>query len=715
MARVTIDFKGRLNPEQYDAARHSEGPLLILAGAGSGKTQVLTHRIAHLIMEVGAAPESILAVTFTNKAAAEMWERVHSLHDEARAPLDPARSPSIGTFHRTCARLLRVYAAEIGLNPRFVIYDDGDQRAILKRTIAALDIDEAPKFVAQCAAAIDHFKNQGVEPPQAMEDAVGGEAEQIARVYAAYQRALHAAGCMDFGDLILQTVSLLRQKGSVRQHLWRRWHYLMVDEFQDTNTVQYELLRLLTDPERRNLAVVGDDDQSIYGWRGATVRNILDFGRDHEDAHVVKLERNYRSTQLILDASNAVIVHVAERTDKRLWTDQRGGEPIAVFTGRDAREEASWIARALQRLTGVEGFESDQCAIFYRTNSQARLLEEQLRAAGLGYQMVGGVSFYDRAEVKDTLAFLKVALNTDDTINLLRIVNKPPRSLGSKTLEKLENLIVLGLGPTTIFEAMDYAIDHKLFTGRRAEHLAAFRGLIDRLRARIQNGDPPSEITEDLIEEIGFLPYLSRAHAMDAEERKDNVLDLIAAMQDFEAQSPGANLGDFLERCALNRGERQDGPGADSPLIAPVAMMTVHASKGLEFDAVFVTGLEDGLFPLTRPDSKEDDLDEERRLFYVAMTRARKRLLLTNARSRRAFGGAEDRETRPSRFLADIPPHLMRVVPESAEKLVIWKEPHAAQALQSWGHADFDFDQSPPTSTSRAKVRARRQIGRAHV
>ena len=694
----SIDFEGRLNPEQYKAVCHDRGPLLVLAGAGSGKTRVLTHRVAHLILESGVPPASILAVTFTNKAAAEMSERVYTLLDSVAAPIDPKSAPTIGTFHRTCARLLRVYASELGLNPRFVIYDDSDQRSVLKRAIDSLEIEVTPKFVSQCAVQIDHFKNQGIDPNLAMEEAVGGDAEQVARIYEAYQKALHAAGCLDFGDLLLQTLLLLQHKGSVRRRLWRRWRHIMVDEFQDTNAVQYEMLRLLVDPETRNLAVVGDDDQSIYGWRGATVRNILDFGVHYPDAEVVKLEQNYRSTQVILDASGAVIDKLEERTGKVLWTDKEGGEPISVFTGVNAREEASWVARQLGKLLTHQGYESHQCAVFYRTNAQARALEEQFRAVGLGYRLVGGQSFYNRGEVKDVLAYLKAAINPNDTVNLLRILNKPTRSLGPKTLEKLENLIVLGLGPETLFEAIEYAIHHTLFTRQKAQRLALFHRMIKGLAQRISEGEPPSEMTEELIEEIGYLSFLDRKHPMDSEERKDNVLDLLAAMQDFEAENPGLGLGEFLERSTLHQQGESDRSEEGALARPPVTMMTVHASKGLEFDAVFVIGMEDGLFPLTRP-GRPNDLDEERRLCYVAITRARERLHLSNARSRRIHGGAEGHDTRPSRFLADIPADLMRVSPESAERLVIWREPHAAQALEDLD--DFDFDQRPQPTPKR--------------
>ncbi len=703
----TLDFAGRLNPEQYAAVRHVGGPLLILAGAGSGKTRVLTHRIAHLILEADVSPSAIMAMTFTNKAAAEMAERVALLLEEAGLALEPGRGPWLGTFHRTCARLLRMHGDKIGIPSRFVIYDDGDQRSALKRAIAAQDVDVTPKFISQCSAYVDQCKNQGLTPDEAMEQAVGGEAEQLATVYAAYQRVLRAADCLDFGDLLLQTVKLLKASPEIRARLQRRWRFTMVDEFQDTNVVQYKLLQQLVNPETRNLAVVGDDDQSIYGWRGATVRNILDFTKDHPDAQVVKLEQNYRSTQVILDAAGAVIEKLNERTDKTLWTEQQGGELITAFTASHQREEAGWVVRQLHRLISSGQVDSRQCAVFYRTNAQARIFEEQFRAAGLSYQMVGGVSFYDRAEVKDILAYLKVALQPQDTINLLRIVNKPTRGLGKKTLEKLENLIVLDLGPQTLYEAMLYAMEHKLFKGRALKGLEEFTGLLGELRQRLEDGEPPSRITDELIDRVGFLAHLQKAHPADAEERKDNLMDLLAAMHQFEADEPGAGLEAFLERSSLVREPSEEDQAIEgNPIVlTPVTMMTIHASKGLEFDAVFVVGLEEGLFPLVRPNTTDEQIDEERRLFYVALTRARQQLFLTNARRRRPLGSPETRDTRPSRFLADIPPECLRIAAESVERKIIWREPVPTEAMEKRLKAARDaFDFAQPLPEEMAQI-----------
>jgi DNA helicase-2/ATP-dependent DNA helicase PcrA len=600
-----IDFANQLNPEQYAAVRHSRGPLLILAGAGSGKTRVITHRIAHLAMVEQVQPSSILAMTFTNKAAAEMRERAAELlHGHLARPED---GPWVSTFHRTCSRILRKHAAAAGLNPRFVIYDEGEQRTALRRAMAALDLEATPAAVWKAADFIEQERNQGRAPADAMQAAVGAEAELLAEIYDLYQRELRRAGCVDFGDLLLQTVLLLRREPHIRRQYQRQWRYLMVDEFQDTNLVQYELLRLLVG-EERNLAVVGDDDQAIYGWRGATVRNILDFKKDYPDAAVVKLERNYRSVQVVLDAATAVIQGVSERMDKTLWTDDAGGEPIEVFTGQHEREEASWVVRRLERLIHKEGFDSRQCAVFYRTNAQSRVLEEQFRAAGLGYQMVGGTSFYARAEIKDVLAWLKVALNPDDNINFLRIINTPPRGIGKKSLEKLEALID-GEIIETLDEAVALAVRAGMFKGATRIGLVSLYDLLTNLRASIKDGQSPLRLTEDLLEKIDYVSYLEQSDPATADERKENVLQLLSALAEFEAEQTGGTLEEFLERVSLlqqtdqtERDEPQDSP----LLLTPVTMMTVHCSKGLEFDAVFVVGLEEKLFPLVTQHSAEE-------------------------------------------------------------------------------------------------------------
>ena len=666
---MSFDLASRLNPEQYDAAKHVDGPLLILAGAGSGKTRAITHRIANLILNAGVKPSRILAVTFTNKAAAEMRERVDALLDEAGAKIAQVDKPWVSTFHTTCAQILRAWGAEIGVDPRFVIYDDQDQRNVLKRVFDKLDIERDRQAIGEASAYIDSAKNRALTPPEAMEVAVGREEEQHALVYAAYQDELRRAGCLDFGDLLLQTVVLLRTSAAAKQNLQRRFWYLMVDEFQDTNAVQYELLRLLVGVER-NLAVVGDDDQSIYGWRGATVRNILDFTRDFSDAKVVKLERNYRSTQTILDAAWAVISVLEDRMEKRLWTKQEGGERVEIFTGRHEREEATWAVRTVERLVHRHGIGQDEIAIFYRTNAQSRLLEEQFRAAGLGYRLVGGVSFYHRAEVKDLMAYLKVALNPADRINLTRVINTPTRGVGAKTVQKLDDLVD-GTQTPTLWDAICAVVTQGNFKGKQRAGILAFHAVIESMRTQIRDGIAPSTILQDLLEHLDYHEHLFKSDKATAQDRIQNVQELLRAMFDFEVEHPDGGLARFLERTALVQ-QTDVEAGDDTLAEAPVTMMTVHCAKGLEYDAVIVVGMEDGLFPLLRRDRSDEAVAEERRLCYVAMTRARKRLFLANCQRRRGWGDSEGRTTEPSRFLLDLPDSLYSLSPETSVSSVDW-------------------------------------------
>ncbi len=692
---MKLDLKPLLNPEQYEAAMHHQGPLLILAGAGSGKTRVITHRIAHLHVNLGVPLERILAVTFTNKAAGEMQERVrHLLHGLGAGERG---SPTLSTFHALCARFLRMYAEQAGLDPRFSIVDDDDHLALLKRAIVSLEIEATPEVVRGASNAIDDAKNRGLDPDQLEEEAIGARAEEDARIYRAYQLELRRNQSLDFGDLILEAVRLLRSHPAVRRQTQRRWVYLMVDEFQDTNPVQYELLRLLCG-EERNLVVVGDDDQAIYRWRGATVRNILDFEADFPEARIVKLERNYRSTQMILDASGAVVAPITQRREKTLWTEQRGGERVQIFTGHNSREEATWVARGIQRAA-MRGIDYDQCAVFYRTNAQSRQIEEQFRAQGLPYQIVGGVSFYARSEIKDLLAYLKVALNPANSLDLRRIINVPRRGIGDKSLDRLDALAA-SLGPdATLYEAIGLiaqaTLDDGTFKGKQLEAFRDLYQLLEDLRRDILAGVPPSVIAAAVIDRTGFVAWLEQTEPQSAEDRKQNLWELVAAMQDFEreaeAQGQPATLVDFLERSALvqqNDTVHGDEPEARRLQARPITLMTIHAAKGLEFDAVWVVGVEEGLIPLLRERDRDapdrmDKLDEERRLLYVAMTRARKQLALTNAKVRRLYG--KEQLAWPSSFLGDLPPQTLEVSRESAERDLLWGKPPAQRS-----GGDFD-------------------------
>jgi DNA helicase-2/ATP-dependent DNA helicase PcrA len=637
-----------LNPAQSDAVAHTVGPLLILAGAGSGKTRVITYRIAELLRR-GVKPWRILAVTFTNKAAGEMRHRITQLVGEE------ARDVWIGTFHAISARLLRQHADRVGLRRDFTIFDDGDQKTLVSRVLKDLDI--ADRFASPRAvlSAIDQAKNRGITAE--MYRGRDYFTDLVARVYPVYQERLRASNAVDFGDLLLLALELARD-GVAK--LADKFDHVLVDEFQDTNRVQYDLVSRLAS-KWNNLCVVGDDDQSIYRWRGADLRNILDFERDHPGAKVVKLEQNYRSTQVILDAANAVIARNLHRKQKRLFTEAEGGEPILYYTADDERREAEFIVRAIRKLEIDEGRSFEDFAIFYRTHAQSRVLEEALRAADLPYTVVGGTRFYDRAEVKDVLAYLRVIANPADEVSLERIINKPARGIGESTYEKIVKR-ARDEG-RSVWEAMERVAqpdDGTLATGARKK-LAAFVALMDELRDMAASPEASlAELAETMLERTGYLERLAAEGTRESEDRRENLMELTGSMRDFEeairrelgpdGQSAISPLQAYLERVSLVAPADDAGRG--------VSMMTVHAAKGLEFPVVFVTGLEDGVFPSLRDGEDPDVLEEERRLAYVAITRARERLFLTNAERRHLYG-QEARVFGESRFIRDIPEHLI--------------------------------------------------------
>ncbi len=626
-----------LNPAQAEAVRYGNGPLLILAGAGSGKTRVITYRIGELLRQ-GVAPWRILAVTFTNKAAGEMRERVSR-------QIDPqAASAWIGTFHATCARLLRSHAERIGLNRNFVIFDDNDQRSLMLRVLK--DLGVADRFATPRAmlSAVDGAKNRGERP----EDFRPHDyfTDIVARVYPEYQSRLEAQNGVDFGDLLLDVLRLCRDD-EVGAILKQKFDHVLVDEFQDTNRVQYQIVRHLAS-NTGNLCVVGDDDQSIYRWRGADLRNILDFENDHPGAHVVKLEQNYRSTQVILDAANAVIARNLWRKQKRLFTEKLGGEIILYHTAEDERRESEFVVRAIRRLCDDEGRSPEDFAVFYRTHAQSRVLEEAMLAADLPYAVIGGTRFYDRSEIKDVLAYLRVLANPADETSLERIINTPARGIGDTTYERVvawarANNQGVWQGLSAVADGADPAV-----TQGARKKLRAFVELMNDLR------DEPGglvRLAESVLERTGYLEKLAADDSVESQDRRENLMELIGSIRDFAEESerqegaPPTLLG-YLERVSLVAPTDAKARG--------VSLMTVHAAKGLEFPVVLVTGLEDGVFPSLRDGEDEEKLEEERRLCYVAITRARERLFLTNARMRHLFGQAPA-PFRESRFLSDIP------------------------------------------------------------
>ncbi len=627
-----------LNPAQAEAVAYHEGPLLILAGAGSGKTRVITHRIGELLRR-GVPPWRILAVTFTNKAAGEMRQRIQKVVGER------ASAAWMGTFHSTSARLLRMYAERAGLSKDFVIFDDGDQKSIMSRVLK--DLGVADRFATPRAmlSAIDGAKNRGLGPAEFE----GNDyfSDIVARVYPVYQERLERANGVDFGDLLLKAMWLCERDQEIGPKLAEKFDHVLVDEFQDTNRVQYRLVKHLSS-RTHNLCVVGDDDQSIYRWRGADLRNILDFERDHQGTHTVKLEQNYRSTQTILDAANAVIARNQFRKDKRLFTEIGGGEPILYHTAEDERREAEFVVRAIRKLELEDGRTPEDFAVFYRTHAQSRVLEEAMLAADLPYAIIGGTRFYDRAEVKDLLGYLRVIANPADEVSLERIVNRPTRGIGDTTYEKVVERA--RADNTTVWEAMR-AVAHPsdpTLAGASRRKLASFVELMEDLQGF---AGTIGGLAEAALERSGYLERLAAESSHDSQDRIENLMELVGSIKDFEQEAEAQEgqpptLVGYLERVSLVS------PADEKP--RGVTMMTVHAAKGLEFPVVFVTGLEDGVFPSLRNGEDLEAIEEERRLAYVAITRARERLFLTNARERRLFG-QDARPFRESRFLADIP------------------------------------------------------------
>jgi DNA helicase-2/ATP-dependent DNA helicase PcrA len=678
-----MNFLEKLNPEQREAVLHTEGPLLILAGAGSGKTRVITFRIAYLIGNGHARPDEVLAVTFTNKAAGEMRERVEGLLG------DEANGVWLSTFHSLCARLLRREAPHIGLSRDFVIYDSSDQVAVVKQASRELGIDDklVPPRVA--LARISQAKNR-MEGPDSLRGAWNLRDEQIAKIYEKYLSALKESNALDFDDLLLKTVELFETSAPVRERYSRKFKYVMVDEYQDTNRPQYMLIKRLAELHR-NLAVVGDPDQSIYKWRGADLRNILDFETDFGDAAIVRLEQNYRSTQVILDAATAVIQQNRNRKDKRLWTDRKGGHKIVYYRGGDELEEADFIVKSI-RQARVEDVDT-MMAVLYRTNAQSRAIEDQLMRESIPYKIIGGVRFYERKEIKDSLAYLKLIINPHDDVSLRRVINVPTRGIGKGVMDSLQAidpdriaadappLLAAGLAEVSsarsLWARMVYAVDEARLGNRAVSALRNFRDMIVGLANEAQT-DTVSIAIGKMLDRSGYLKDLRDENTEDANDRIENLMELVSAARDYEARDPEASLGGFVDRLSL-LSEADEESGTKN---ARVWLMSMHAAKGLEFPVVFIAGMEEGLFPHSRSSEDEDELEEERRLFYVGMTRAERRLFLTSAARRRVFG--EYQSTEPSRFVEEVPAELVeRITP-------VFTSGHG-----TFSHAHYEFRTNP--------------------
>jgi DNA helicase II / ATP-dependent DNA helicase PcrA len=624
-----------LNPTQLDAVEHTEGPLLILAGAGSGKTRVLTHRVAYLLDQGLAAPEEVLAITFTNKAAREMKDRVALL-------VGPdSRRMWVSTFHAFCARILRVHAEKLGYKREFTIYDSPDQVRLVKRCIVELGKDPKRFNPRSFQAQISSAKNVLLAPDDFLRNTEGYIAENVTEVYDLYQKRLYENNAMDFDDLIMQTVALLELFPEVRERYQTRFKYIHVDEYQDTNHAQYRLINILA-AGHRNLCVVGDDDQSVYSWRGADIRNILDFERDYPEAKVVKLEQNYRSTQTILDAANAVVANNASRKAKALWTAGDEGERIRVFAASDEYAEARFVVSEVERL--IEGGASPrEISVFYRTNAQSRALEDVLVREGVPYRVVGGVRFYERAEVKDAMAYLSVIFNPDDSVSLERIINVPKRGIGNTSVAKLQDYA--RRQGISLYEALTEA-DAAGLTGAAKKACRGVRDLFEGLRVAAREV-PPAELIGAVLDESGYRKDLEAEDTVEAESRLENLEELINAAREYERVEPEPTLEGFLQEQALYTD--QDSLISEG---GRVTLMTLHNAKGLEFGHVFVVGMEEGTFPHARS-LDEHNLEEERRLAYVGITRARETLTLTHAKLRSSWGEREYRL--PSRFLSEIP------------------------------------------------------------
>jgi DNA helicase-2/ATP-dependent DNA helicase PcrA len=632
-----------LNPEQRDAVMHGAGPLLILAGAGSGKTRVLTHRIAYLLRTGQARADEILAITFTNKAAGEMRERVEQLVGRA------TRAMWVMTFHSACARMLRADAHRLGYTRQFTIYDAADQRRLLKKVLDDLDIDSKRFTPRAMQAQISDAKNK-LRSHEDYRQLVGSFFEQTAAdVYEAYERELHRMNAMDFDDLLFRAVNVLELFQEVRDRYTNAFRWTLVDEYQDTNHAQYRWLQLLTS-EHRNLAVVGDDDQSIYGFRGADIRNILDFEDDYPDAHVVKLEQNYRSTQTILSAANAVVANNRGRKTKALWTDLGEGDAIRVRELPDEHAEARFVAGEVQRMVD-EGTSRAEIAVFYRTNAQSRVLEDMLVRAQIGYQVIGGTKFYERAEIRDAIGYLTFLVNPQDAGAFTRVANSPRRGLGTTSLSRvLSHADTMGI---PVWEAAERPEAVPGLGTAAQKALGRFMSTMERLRERVDSGAFVGDILDETLRESGYLDALEAERTIEAQGRTENLEELVRVAREYDAVNANSEeygLGEFLQQISLlaDTDNLKDDDGL-------VTLMTLHNAKGLEFPIVFIIGMEDGVFPHSRA-LDEGALEEERRLAYVGITRARRELTLTSARRRNSFG-AESFGVR-SRFIDEIPREL---------------------------------------------------------
>ena len=646
-----------LNPQQLEAVTHSGAPLLVVAGAGSGKTRVLTSRIGYLIASGRATAGQILAITFTNKAAREMRERL-----ESTLGAGAIRAMWVSTFHSACVRILRSEHAALGMRSTFTIYDAQDSQRLMKLVCREENIDVRAHPPKSLSRRVSDLKNDLVSPERAEADANDQDSQVLAHAYAAYQRRLTQANAMDFDDLIMSTVHVLRTHPDIADHYRRRFRHILVDEYQDTNPAQYELVRVLTgtadDAVHGELTVVGDADQSIYAFRGATIRNIEDFEKDFPEARTILLEQNYRSTQSILSAANGIIANNSGRRPKRLWTDRGDGEKIVGYVADSEADESAFVVSEIDRLRDDAGISYGDVAVFYRTNAQSRAVEDMFVRSGIPYRVIGGTRFYERREIKDALAYLHAIANGDDTVSIRRILNMPKRGLGAKSEEAVAMHaarwdVSFGAALSDVAEPHPERGPVSGIGKKAAVTMTGFAGMLQRGREMAEAGEAPDAILDFVMEESGYLDMLRSSEDPQDESRLENLAELHSVAVDFRKENPEATLADWLDQVSLVSDADQLADGDEGE----VTLMTVHTAKGLEFPVVFVTGLEDGTFPHMRSLIDPAELAEERRLAYVAVTRARQRLYITRAAARASWGAPQ--EFPPSRFIEEIPASLI--------------------------------------------------------
>lgn len=642
---MTVDCTYGLNPQQAEAVINTEGPMLIMAGAGSGKTKVLTCRVANLLQK-GVRPYRILAITFTNKAAAEMRERVNNMSGPA------AKDVWLFTFHAFCARFLRMEIDKLpGYGGNFAIYDTADSQNLIKQILKEMNLDDKRFQPSGILARISNAKN-ALQDAAAFARQAGDFYEQkVADIYSRYEQKLQLNNALDFDDLLMLSIKLLQENKEVREKYQDRFDYLLVDEYQDTNHAQYLLTKFLA-AKHRNICVVGDADQSIYGWRGADIQNILDFEKDYPDAKVIKLEQNYRSTQIILDAANAVIENNTGRKPKNLWTENKSGADIIYFQAVDERDEARFVIEQLQNLQRTENKKLGDMAILYRTNTQSRIFEEMLIKSGISYNMVGGLKFYERKEIKDIIAYLRVIFNPADSLSLLRIINVPKRGIGDASLAKIQ--AYAAANNVSLFEAVSNAAAIDGLSSRFVSKLDDLAGIIFELM-NLAGEAPVEDLIDRVLRDTGYLEELENERTPQAQSRIDNLHELISVAQEFAASEEENNLENFLAHVALVSDIDDTELGEDA-----ITLMTLHSSKGLEFPVVFLVGMEEGLFPHARTLMDETEIEEERRLCYVGITRAKEKLFLSSTKMRTIYGNTVTYP--PSRFLQEIPARLVKTI-----------------------------------------------------